>query len=258
MERELDKSQLRLNAFRYKPHKDYLSHVLRYGHIVNRVKKGYKMLDIGCGQDAPVANSMGASMSVPSEYIGIDLNRTVKYPDNKQYVSFLLNQDFTSNDCLKDKKYLSYFNLIICLECFEHMSMDKGRKLLKKAYEYLKPSGQLLFSTPVYCSSYGTAKNHINEITKSEIETEFHRAGFIVKEQYGMNINKRDLKKVIDKDIKLAYNKLEKFFGPEILGTIFAAMYPEASRNIFHVCAKSGNEMKLKDSVVKESPIGNY
>jgi len=254
--REYDQTQLKLAQFKYQPHKDYLGHIFRWGFASKYVNQKSRVLDVGCGQEMPFARSLGGANpnSVPSLYLGVDLN---KIPTPIKRKNFHVRDEF---NFVEDADEIPFefeepFSVIVNFEVFEHMKMKHGRALLKHMRALLAKGGVLIFSTPIYCTTYKQARNHINELTKAEIEDELHRAGFKIVEQFGTFANINDIKKVASKEDMASHVAMAKFYGNEILGCYLSPKYPEASRNITHICMrdddKSTKAMKLKPSIVK-------
>jgi 2-polyprenyl-3-methyl-5-hydroxy-6-metoxy-1,4-benzoquinol methylase len=252
-DREFDTTQLKLAQFKYQPHKDYLGHILRWGFAGKFVNRKSIVLDIGCGQEQPFARSLGGANpnTVPSLYVGVDLNK-IKEPIKRK--DFITHDEFNFIESWEDltDEYIEKFNVIVNFEVFEHMTMKSGRKLLKAAYELLDDDGVFIFSTPIYSDRYKMAKNHINELRKAEIEAELHRAGFTITEQFGTFGNWNDLKKVATSAEIDLYKSVGKFYSNDLLGCFLSPKYPEAARNITHVCSKNSLAVacELVDSIV--------
>jgi len=255
-DREFDQTQLKLAQFKYQPHKDYLGHVFRWGFASRFVNNTSTVLDVGCGQEQPFARSLGGASinTVPKLYVGCDLNK-IKEPIGRKNFHTLDEFNFIRQwKEIAYHKFSKTFSLIVNFEVFEHMTMNHGRKMLKAIHELLDKKGIFIFSTPVYCSTYKQANNHINELTKEEMEKELHRAGFKIINQYGTFSNWNDIKKVATKDEIALKNSIAHFYGNEILGCFISPKYPEASRNITHVCVRGDNlltEMELTPSIIK-------
>lgn len=253
-EREFDQTQLKLAQFKYQAHKDYLGHILRWGFASNFVNRNSRILDVGCGQEMPFARSLGGANpnSVPELYVGVDLN---KIPAPVKRKGFRVHDEF---NFVKNYEELAFeydlFNLIVNFEVFEHMKMSHARNLLKGINDLLAENGIFIFSTPVYCSSFKQANNHINEVTKAEVEEELHRAGFKIINQFGTFGNWNDIKKVATKEEIELQKTLGEFYGNELLGCFLSPKYPEAARNITHICVNKldpRKACKLKPSIVK-------
>lgn len=251
--RDFDTTQLHYKHFQYQPHKDYLGHVYRWGFASRYVKRGMSVLDVGCGQDLPFLRSLGGSSAntIPDLYVGVDLN-TIKDIPKRKWATVLDKFNFIED---YEELELDYgeFDLIVNFEVFEHIELSLSRGLLKGMRALLAKGGRLVFSTPVYCESFKMARNHINELRKDEVEAELHNAGFKIVKQFGTFGNVNDFKKVASPELLEQYNACREFYGDDILGSMLSPMFPEASRNITHVCMRDDEdveECELKESVL--------
>lgn len=254
-DREFDQTQLKMAQFQYQPHKDYLGHIFRWGFASRYVDRTKRVLDVGCGQEMPFARSLGGANpnSVPKKYVGVDLNKIPKPVTRKNFTTLDEFNFIEDHKQLKESGH-KFFDVIVNFEVYEHMPMRHGRSLLKAMRKFLAKDGVLIFSTPIYCSTYKQARNHINELTKAEIEEELHKAGFKIIKQFGTFANINDIKKVATKEEIELHKVMGEFYGNEILGCYLSPKYPEAARNVTHICVRDDNpkkECKLKKSVVK-------
>jgi 2-polyprenyl-3-methyl-5-hydroxy-6-metoxy-1,4-benzoquinol methylase len=255
IEREFDQTQLKLAQFKYQPHKDYLGHIFRWGFASKFVNRKTSVLDVGCGQEMPFARSLGGANpnSVPKLYVGCDLNK-IKDPVTRKNFTTLEEFNFIKEYRGLQRQY-GKFDVIVNFEVFEHMQMKFGRKMLKGFKKCLAAGGKLIFSMPVYSDRYKMAKNHINELRKEEMERERHRAGFKIIQQFGTFANWHDITKVATKKEIQLHKHLGQFYGNEILGCFLSPKYPEAARNITHVCVHEENkdfeEIELKESNIQ-------
>lgn len=242
--RKFDQTQLKMSQFQYQAHKDYLGHIFRWGFASKYVNPKTRVLDVGCGQEMPFARSLGGAnpTSVPTKYVGVDLNK-IKAPINRKNFEVIDEFNFVKNYKTIGEKH-GKFDLIVNFEVFEHMTMRFGRKLLKGMRSLLAKDGMLVFSTPIYCSTYKQARNHINELTKAEIETELQDAGFKIIKQFGTFSNWNDIKKVATEDEVELYKTLGEFYSNDLLGCYLSPKYPEASRNITHICVRDKDKRK--------------
>ncbi len=249
--REFDQTQLKMASFKFQPHKDYLGHIFRWGFASRYVNNTLKVLDVGCGQEMPFARSLGGAnpTSVPKEYVGVDLN-AIKNPVSRKNFTVYDNFNFVTNYRQLIKKH-GKFDVIVNFEVYEHMQPELGAKLLRNMKRCLSENGVLIFSTPVYSPRFKMAKNHINEVTKSEMEDSLHKAGLKIIKQYGTFANWNDLKKVMTKDEIALQTHLATFYSNDVLGCFMSPKYPEAARNITHICALHGEECELKESNIQ-------
>ena len=249
-EREFDKTQLKYSSFKNQMHKDYFGHIVRWSFASRFVNRKSTILDVGCGQELPFMKTLGGASpsTVPSNYVGVDLNKIDKTQARK-WATIIDEFNFIE----KHEEIYGDFNLIVNFEVFEHMTPEFGAKLLKAIRAKLAQSGKFIFSTPVYCESFKMAKNHINEVTKKEIEEYLHIAGFKIINQFGTFGNYNHLKKVATECELDLYNKHREFLGDDMANFFLAGSHPEGSRNITHVCVRDDSElaeMVLVDSIV--------
>lgn len=253
--RDFDQTQLHYEHFKYQPHKDYIGHVLRWGFASKFVNRKTRILDVGCGQDLPFMRSLGGSNinTVPASYVGVDLNKITDIP-KRNWATVI--PEFNFIESYEDLE-LDHgdFDLIVNFEVFEHIEHNMSIELLKGMRSLLAEGGKLIFSTPVYSDRFKMARNHINELTKSEMEECLQAAGFTIIEQFGTFGNVNDLKKVMPSDELENYKQFSKFYGTDMLGVLLASKYPEAARNITHVCVRDDDldavPCELKESIVK-------
>ena len=253
VERDFDQTQLKMAQFKYQPHKDYLGHIFRWGFAGKFVNRQTSVLDVGCGQEMPFARSLGGANpnTVPSLYVGCDLNK-ISSPVTRQ--NFHTRDEFNFIDHhRKLKKEFGLFDVIVNFEVFEHMKMEFGRKLLKGFKKCLAEDGKLIFSMPVYSDRYKMARNHINELRKEEIEKELHDAGFKIIQQFGTFGNWHDIKKVMTEQEIEDYKKCGEFYSNDLLGCFLSPKYPQAARNITHVCVHIENDNETACELIKSN-----
>ena len=105
-----------------------------------KVKKGTRILDIGCGNGANVAEYL----KFGAECYGIDINYQAVEAANKKgvkaYYGDLFDQKFENN----------YFDVIILDNVFEHLQEPK--KTISKIYQLLKTGGKIIITVPNYNS----------------------------------------------------------------------------------------------------------
>jgi len=220
--------------------RDYASHFFRWGWVSRQVKQGESILDIGCGQDLPLLYVLGNRIqTVPDLYVGVDLNNIPK-KTNTRWADIHDNFDFVTNGkALVDARYTP-FDKAVCFEVIEHMAPDDGAKLLDNLFYALRPGGLLYLSTPVFDGL--AAANHIHEWTIPELAEAVKLAGFEIEKRIGTFASKPAIRRAMieanDKAGLDVYDRLEDWFGGDVMATFIAALYPDASRNNLWVLQK--------------------
>ncbi len=204
-------------------HRDLIAHALRWSHVVKeltKVKSGYnaRLLDVGCGVEAPLAKTLYSNRLTSVSYLGIDygpIEPKVKFTGAFQ-PSFLEKTDAaTWLSRLADVQRLSGHgigmpiehleaqeqlmeafggqpNYVTSFEVFEHMLPDRLAKLLVALRAVVTDGAKLWVSTPVYNARVGAAGNHINELTIATLGTMLEAAGFEVVHRWGTFASQRD------------------------------------------------------------------
>jgi 2-polyprenyl-3-methyl-5-hydroxy-6-metoxy-1,4-benzoquinol methylase len=258
-DRRFDKTQLRIGGHGRTVHRDYIGHwlrwnfvaqemnkmgvpeymdeiALRYGWVQRHVKQGMKVLDVGCGQDQPLLYILGARLNtVPELYVGCDLNRIAK-KSNVRWAKIYDEFDFINRN---GEIALTHgpFDIATSFEVIEHMEPADGLNLLKGIHACLKPGGVLYLSTPVFDGL--AAANHIHEYLVPELKDVINAAGFTVAQRYGTFASKPQIRPALTPAERDVYDRLEKWYGGEVMSCLMAPLYPDASRNNMWLCVKA-------------------
>lgn len=106
---------------------------LRFRKIFPYVKRGSRVLDIGCGYNGALLSKLSPDIS---EGVGIDVSvGKKKIAENIKLIS--------QNNA---KLPRDYFDLVTCLAVVEHL--ENPKVILTKAYKSLKKNGKLILTTP--------------------------------------------------------------------------------------------------------------
>lgn len=238
--RRFDKTQLHASGHGRTVNRDYAAHFFRWGWVARQVKQGESILDVGCGQDLPLLYILGNRIqTVPDVYVGVDLNQIPK-KSGVRWADIYDNFDFVTNGRkLVDDKYTP-FDKAICFEVIEHMMPEDGAKLLANLLYALRPGGTLYLSTPIFDGL--AAANHLHEYTAPELKIMIEATGFKVTKRIGTFASKPAIRNAMisagDNAGIEVYDRLEEWFGGEVMSTFIAALYPDASRNNLWVCEK--------------------
>ena len=214
-------------------HRDYIAHCLRWSFVVKDMmkKSAYKtarVLDVGCGKEAPLAKLLYSSKMFPAEYIGVDAGK-IEPPSLGKYeedAMFIDQVDFARDpgtDTLG-------FDRIVCFEVLEHIEPEHVVRMLKKIYGALVDGGVAYISTPCW-NRTACAGNHVNEMTHEVLAAVIEACGFYVSGNWGTFASQSEIMPAMTQEHLDVMNDLRDYYDSNLLSCIFAPMYPEASRN---------------------------
>lgn len=248
-DREYDTTQLREAGHGKTLARDYSAHFWRWSFARRFITAKDNVLEIGCGEDRPLSKILtGGAAAHVNHYTGVDINKLK--PSNSQRLKFIGEFNFVENWKNLQKQDgvpKGGFDVVVHYEVIEHMKVEHGAKMLKGAFELLKPGGTMLMSTPCY-DGVRHAANHIHEYTVPELQKATEKAGFVVEKRFGTfmdikNIGRATLsgadgKGDIDKAIKALRPLLAEYYDNDAISCIFAPLYPDHARNNLWVCRK--------------------
>jgi len=248
----VDKTFLSLNQAEERGfiHRDYIAHCLRWSHVTKFLmqKKRYataRILDIGCGREAPLAKLLHSSKMRPEKYLGIDIGpiNDLDFGSYSRHIDLWEQEDFA----LMDDKFLADYKatVITSFEMLEHIEPLHCLAILRKIRMMLMrtPDCDIFISTPCW-NWTDCAGNHVNEISYQALGAIFEREGFVVRGVWGTFASQRDyVHKMPDYQYKM-YEKLRAYYDSNFLSCVFAPLYPEDSRNcLWHLqCMISDRE----------------
>lgn len=224
-------------------HRDVLAHHLRWTHIAKFWKGDKRVLDIGCGIDAPLCWALYSNGVKPKEYVGVDFRESViKYNKENLKVSFpttFLAVDSVNNPelILNNPKLFSFdkkgkfqkYDIVTCFEVIEHVPKEDGIKLLKNLSTFITPNGKLFLSTPCYDGKHKAA-NHIYEWRYIELKEELEKY-FNIEAVFGTFASQIDLVDYLTPRETELFEKLKDYYESNMLSVLFAPLYPAQSRN---------------------------
>lgn len=225
-------------------HNDWVAHVTRYGFIQKMITKlkVKTVLEPGCGR-FPLVNYLWRNRDVNHfDYTAIDLRARQQWFEHlgwKKGNVNLLQADLVADEI----KFKKPFDLVVCTEVFEHVPTKLAPAFMQRLFNWTKPGGTLIFSTPNAGVSESTAENHLGEDGKSR-EWEYkdkiklaESVGFKVSATYGTFIAKSRIPKEFWNEKTLKASE----FLPHAFFTVYAAAgYPEQSNNALFVLTRPG------------------
>ena len=248
-------------------HRDYIAHASRYSHVVgkyflsNKIRlsnggEGPSVLDIGCGPELQLLNSLHCNRAKVSEYLGLEaankfkerglerLQNTVLSgkSNSMKNVSLEAKSDFLTRNFGDEKT----FDAIVCLEVIEHVQPHQANDMLWKARNLMHDKSTMWVSTPCYCEQTGAADNHPNEMTYEALGALMEDLGFGIEKIYGTFASQKDYKHLIGTVIPQDfYNKLKEYYDTTLVSNMLAPVVgAEHSRNALwklttrRICAK--------------------
>ena len=218
---------------------DYIAHCFRWSHVVKLLMQRHQYkdahrVDVGCGKDQPLPRMLYSSKMTGFDYTGIDMNRmefheSLVTAHNNDKIRVALLEETDASILSADDLPWGQADFLVCFEVLEHIQPFIVHRMLNAWKKQVKPGGTLFVSTPVFNGS--AAANHINEMSRNTLGRAFEMAGFTIKGNYGTFASQSDLKAVMEPyDLQLM-DQLGNYYDSNVLATIFAPIYPQASRN---------------------------
>lgn len=234
--REVDKTYLSIDNAEERGflHRDYIAHCLRWTHFVKCIAKrqAYKdarVLDIGCGKEAPLARLLYSSRMFPRLYVGIDMGNINEITLGR----YRGNATFRSHaDAADVASFGPNFDFIVCYEVLEHVEPLHAVKILKRIKNCLASDGTAFISTPNWNGK--AAGNHVNEMRYKVIGRLLEMLGFNVDHRFGTFASQSE----IEPQLQPAslewgvYKELKNYYDSNFLACVFAPMFPDYSRNV--------------------------
>ena len=244
-DRDYDTTQLREHTHKLTLGRDYSAHFFRWSFARRQIKKTDHVLEVGCGQDTPLAKLLfNAVAPLAASYTGVDLNKLA--PSNNKNKTLLGGFNFNERYQELLAQRPAGYDVVVHLEVIEHMKVEHGQAMLKACYEVLKPGGVMLMSTPCY-DGVRHAANHIHEYAIDELKAYVEAAGFEVEKRFGTfmdikHIGKRAVplegEDQVVEGIAMVKELLSTYYDNDAISCIFAPLYPDHARNNLWVCKK--------------------
>lgn len=257
-ENPLDCNLTELNASEsedkgYHTHNDWLAHNDRYGYVwkhltTGKAKEAKTLLDVGCGR-LQLPHYLWRNRYSPAQdfqYWGLELRAQEGWLENcgwKRQVN-LVKCDLVRDDLAQAEGWPGQFDVVVCLETFEHVPREYGPVLMKRLFDWLKPGGHCFFSTPNAGVSDSTADNHVGpdgvsrEWSYQDKLNLARQTGFDVIDTYGTFCGTTHLPEEVQDLIKTdpVLKKIKAYHTHSRFTTFMAVAYPEHSNNsLFHM-----------------------
>ncbi|PCJ56474.1 MAG: hypothetical protein COA79_18710 [Planctomycetota bacterium] len=139
-------------------------HNLKFKMVSHKLKGLGKHLDLGCGPGTFIGNFQKFSSGV-----GIDLSQSQIEFARKKYG---IQDNISFESCADGKIHFKEesFEQASMIEVIEHLDVDKSNQLLLEIFRVLKPSGQIVVTTPNYGSLWPVLEILVNKTSKVSYE----------------------------------------------------------------------------------------
>lgn len=212
--------------------RDGWCHLFRYGFVANWCRKNEqikKLLDVGCGKNAPLLQVLWINDTKLDHYVGIDYH---KVSDEVSAMHSAVKQmEFYDGDVSQKNALDKFenFDAIVCFEVLEHQTRNEGRQLLDNLVSIIGDA-TLFISTPVFHEQIGQARNHIYEWEFDELKSELLRR-FSIIESFGTFVSVKQLDKIFADNIW--YKRARQYYFQAIIGVMLAPTVPaEEASNV--------------------------
>jgi len=131
----------------------------RYGYC-NQFSSGKVILDIPCGV------GWGTSLvKNPKEICGVDICAEAVQYANDNYHGIIFKVGNMTEIPFEEGK----FDLVLCLEGYEHIDQEKQVSFLGEAYRVLRDGGDMIITTPLGDGKKSKNPYHIHEPIQEEL-----------------------------------------------------------------------------------------
>lgn len=236
-------------------HNDFSwGHTNRYTYVWKQLtgplKETKSLLDVGSGR-IQLPYFLWRNRCKPHkdfQYWGMELRATEswlpKEDEHWQVPINLIKMDILEDDPAQCQNWPGQFDIVNCLETFEHIPREFGPEFMSKLFNWTKPGGTCFFSTPNAGVSDSTAENHIGpdgvsrEWTYADKIKLVQEAGFQIVDTYGTFCGTTRLPEEVQQKLKTdpEWQKIKKFLSHALLTCVISVPYPEHSNNsLFHL-----------------------
>lgn len=236
-------------------HRDLIAHAFRWSHVTRHVlrqralvdRQGgapLRVLDLGCGREAPLAATLYANRLTFTSYVGVDLgpiSPKVKFNGAWQ-PTFLARTDLLALAtgaavAAAWAPQPAQFDLAVALEVAEHMRPAHLVRQLLRLRELASPQATFFLSTPNYDPRKGAADNHLNELTWATLKLLLALTGWQPRHVFGTFTDvlpaKQQLVARYGDAGQLLVSQLEGYFDTNVLSNILAPLLlAEGARNV--------------------------
>jgi hypothetical protein len=231
-------------------HRDYLAHCLRWSHVVKHLTRKpdqWRVLDVGCGREVPLAKTLYSSRLIVDSYLGVDYNELVPpemFKTGKFPLQLFGKMDAGEVGFPDFVRAILQPNVIVCFEMLEHIEPEHVRRVLLNLLALSGGGAPVFLSTPCWDETVGAAANHVNEMTYSAFGALLEDLGFSILHVYGTFASLVDYEKLVvlkyGASGRKLFEELKAYYDVNYLSTVLAPVFPSQSRNCLWQVAAPG------------------
>ena len=152
-------------------------------------------------------------------------------------------------------------NVVVSLEMLEHVEPEHARRTLQLIHKMLSATEArgiadvgALISTPCWDPHVGAAANHCNEMLYSAFGALLEDLGFTITDHWGTFASQANYLPLLSKEERRIFDKLSEYHCSNYLATVFAPMFPAASRNCLWQVKPAGKAYQRKFPALVDVP----
>lgn len=158
----------RFGPYHWKHLTDVPEYGLRLQQIRQFLEPGGSVIDLGCGDGAcmyALADHCSEIVGIDADYDGIKWARTML--QQHEVANSRCFQLALSSCCLERLGRSTPFDAAYCLDVIEHL--PNAEELLHVVHRTVRPGGQVVIGTPVYCGDSFVSRYHVREFSTTQL-----------------------------------------------------------------------------------------
>lgn len=233
-------------------HSDWLGHITRYAYALKMLEKHEPatLLDVGCGKMQMIHYFWRNRYRWAGfKYWGIDLRATPAWYEDIGIKSDLnlVRMDIVNDTTDEIPTWPGQFDMTVSFEAFEHVPVTKQPEFMRRLFNWTKPGGLCLFSTPNAGVATTVADNHkdpetgeVRERTYEEKIALAEAAGFTIEDTFGVFCGYTRLPETFQEELERTrtLGRMKEFLDLNLFNTVISAGYPEEANNALFVMSR--------------------